>query len=159
MTQISCSSLLPFNATQMYQLINDVTAYPTFLPGCIGSRILEFSQNYMIASIDIYKAGIKKTLITRNTLADNSSITMQLIYGPLSKLLGYWYFIPLSDDTCKVNLYLDFEVNDKLMQFALQNILKKMVKQIIHIFTVRAQEIYGNSCKITNNLKTTSCLT
>ena len=38
MPQISRSALVPFSATQMYQLVNDVSAYPAFLPGCVGSR-------------------------------------------------------------------------------------------------------------------------
>ncbi len=32
MAQISRSALVPFSAGQMYQLVNDVDAYPQFLP-------------------------------------------------------------------------------------------------------------------------------
>ncbi|PPS58920.1 hypothetical protein CRX72_25460 [Pantoea sp. BRM17] len=41
MAQISRSALVPYSAAQMYQLVNDVDAYPEFLPGCTGSRVLD----------------------------------------------------------------------------------------------------------------------
>ena len=47
MPQISRTALVPFSAEQMYQLVNDVKSYPDFLPGCTGSRVLEFGPTQM----------------------------------------------------------------------------------------------------------------
>ena len=63
MPQISRTALVPFSAEQMYQLVNDVKSYPDFLPGCTGSRVLEFGPTQMTAAVDVSKAGISKTLI------------------------------------------------------------------------------------------------
>src|SRR5471030_1231319 len=118
MPQISRSALVPFSVEQMYNLVNDVDAYPQFLPGCTGSRILEQSPESMIAAVDVSKAGISKTFTTRNTLINNQRIDMQLVDGPFRKLTGGWNFIALSPEACKVELNLDFEFTEcQLNQF------------------------------------------
>ena len=109
MPQISRTALVPYSAEQMYQLVNDVNAYPDFLPGCTGSRVLESGPTQMTAAVDVSKAGISKTFTTRNTLTDNQSILMHLVDGPFKKLIGGWKFTPLSQDACKIEFHLDFE--------------------------------------------------
>ena len=52
MPQITRTALVPFSAQQMFTLVNDVTAYPDFLPGCSGTQILEQSSEHMMASVD-----------------------------------------------------------------------------------------------------------
>ena len=88
MPQISRSALVPFSVEQMYNLVNDVRAYPEFLPGCVGSRIISHEQDEMTASVDVSKAGISKTFVTRNQLTSNQHIRMQLVEGPFRKLMG-----------------------------------------------------------------------
>ncbi len=55
MKQISRSALVSFSAEQMFDLVNDVSKYPEFLPGCSGSRIIESSDDGMVASVDVAK--------------------------------------------------------------------------------------------------------
>ncbi|WP_338327706.1 SRPBCC family protein, partial [Rosenbergiella nectarea] len=88
------SALVPFSADNMYRLVNDVDSYPQFLPGCTGSKILEQSEQQMTASMDVSKAGISKTFVTRNTLTQSHHIAMQLVDGPFRKLSGGWTFTP-----------------------------------------------------------------
>ncbi|WP_323837041.1 type II toxin-antitoxin system RatA family toxin [Photorhabdus africana] len=142
MPQISRSALVPYSVEQMYKLVNDVGSYPDFLPGCVGSRVLSISNNEMTASVDVSKAGISKTFVTRNILSDNQSINMQLVDGPFRKLMGGWQFIPLSEDACKVELHLDFEFTNKLIELAFGKIFKELVGSMVQAFTLRAREVY-----------------
>ncbi|AKH62281.1 MULTISPECIES: type II toxin-antitoxin system RatA family toxin [Photorhabdus] len=143
MPQISRSALVPYSVEQMYKLVNDVSSYPDFLPGCVGSRVLSISRHEMTASVDVSKAGISKTFVTRNILADNQSINMQLVDGPFRKLMGGWQFIPLSEDACKVELHLDFEFTNKLIELAFGKIFKELAGSMIQAFTLRAREVYS----------------
>lgn len=83
MPQISRTALVPYSAEQMYQLVNDVQSYPQFLPGCVGSRVLESTPAQMTAAVDVSKAGISKTFTTRNQLTRNQSILMHPWMAPL----------------------------------------------------------------------------
>jgi ribosome-associated toxin RatA of RatAB toxin-antitoxin module len=143
MPQISRTALVPYSAKQMYQLVNDVDAYPDFLPGCTGSRVLEAGPSQMTAAVDVSKAGISKTFTTRNTLTDNQSILMHLVDGPFKKLIGGWTFTPLSQDACKIEFHLDFEFTNKLIEMAFGRIFKELASNMVQAFTVRAKEVYS----------------
>ncbi|KOC88272.1 type II toxin-antitoxin system RatA family toxin [Winslowiella iniecta] len=142
MAQISRSALVPYSAEQMYQLVNDVDAYPEFLPGCTGSRVLESGDHQMTAAVDVSKAGISKTFVTRNTLTDNQSIHMQLVDGPFRKLTGGWRFTSLSEDACKVELNLEFEFTNMLVELAFGRVFKELASSMVQAFTQRAKEVY-----------------
>ncbi|ASG62886.1 ubiquinone-binding protein [Kluyvera genomosp. 3] len=142
MPQISRTALVPYSAEQMYQLVNDVNAYPDFLPGCTGSRVLESGPTQMTAAVDVAKAGISKTFTTRNTLTDNQSILMHLVDGPFKKLIGGWKFTPLSQDACKIEFHLDFEFTNKLIELAFGRIFKELALNMVQAFTMRAREVY-----------------
>lgn len=142
MPQISRSALVPFSAAQMYQLVNDIDSYPSFLPGCIGSRVINACENEMTAAVDVAKAGISKTFTTRNTLMDNQSIKMQLVDGPFRQLMGGWSFIPLSPQACKVELHLDFEFTNKFIELAFGKVFKEIAGNMVEAFTQRAKEVY-----------------
>ncbi|MBD1228866.1 MULTISPECIES: type II toxin-antitoxin system RatA family toxin [Xenorhabdus] len=143
MPQISRSALVPYSVEQMYKLVNDVTSYPDFLPGCVGSRVISSSNNEMTASVEVSKAGISKTFVTRNTLFDNQRISMQLVDGPFRKLMGGWHFTPLSEDACKVELHLDFEFTNKLIELAFGKVFKELAGNMVQAFTQRAREVYS----------------
>ncbi|MBK4716442.1 MULTISPECIES: type II toxin-antitoxin system RatA family toxin [Tenebrionibacter/Tenebrionicola group] len=142
MPQISRTALVPYSAEQMYQLVNDVKSYPEFLPGCVGSRILESSQQQMTAAVDVAKAGISKTFTTRNTLTRNQSILMQLVDGPFKKLIGGWKFTPLSSDACRIEFHLDFEFTNMLIELAFGRVFKELASNMVQAFTTRAKEVY-----------------
>ena len=69
MPRITRSALVMFSAEQMFRLVNDVDAYPEFLPGCVGSRVHESGEDYMMASVDVAKAGIASESLPLDKIA------------------------------------------------------------------------------------------
>ncbi|MGL6607292.1 SRPBCC family protein [Aeromonas hydrophila] len=143
MPRITRSALVMFSAEQMFRLVNDVHAYPEFLPGCVGSRVHETGDDYMTASVDVAKAGIAKTFTTRNLLDANRQIKMELVEGPFSKLAGWWTFTPLDVDACKVEFDLDFEFTSKFIELAFGQIFRDLVSSMVLAFSNRAKVVYG----------------
>ncbi|MBV7299041.1 SRPBCC family protein [Enterovibrio paralichthyis] len=142
MPRITRSALVPYSAEQMFKLVNDVEAYPAFLPGCAGSRVLEASDSSMTASVDVSKAGIRKTFTTRNELVKGEAIKMELVDGPFRKLVGGWHFTSLDVDACKIELNLDFEFTNGLVEMAFGKIFNELAMNMVKAFTQRAREIY-----------------
>ncbi|MGB1297996.1 MAG: SRPBCC family protein [Psychrobium sp.] len=142
MPQVNRSALVMFSAKQMYDLVNDVSDYPQFLPGCVGARVVSFDSNVMVASVDVSKAGIKKTFTTRNTLLENQRVDMQLVDGPFKLLQGGWSFLALDDNACKVSLDLEFEFDNKLAELAFGKIFKELAGNMVTAFSERAKRVY-----------------
>lgn len=143
MAVVNRSALVMFSAAQMYDLVNDVSAYPKFLPGCVGSRIVSVDGNKMVASVDVAKAGITKTFTTKNTLTVNERVDMCLVDGPFKKLEGGWTFLALDETACKVQLDLEFEFSNKLAEMAFGKVFKELAANMVSAFTQRAKVVYG----------------
>ncbi|EKO3942401.1 SRPBCC family protein [Vibrio fluvialis] len=143
MKQVSRSALVSFSADQMFHLVNDVARYPEFLPGCSGSRVIEASSEKMVASVDVSKAGISKTFTTSNELNHGESIIMNLVDGPFRTLRGGWYFTPLDDQACKVELKLEFEFSSKMIEMAFGKVFNELTSNMVNAFTKRAKQVYA----------------
>ena len=68
MTIIQKNALVKFSAQQMFDLVNNIEAYPQFLPWCSGSRIIKREDDIVEAELLIAKGGFKKTFSTRNRI-------------------------------------------------------------------------------------------
>lgn len=145
MPSITRSALVMFSAQQMYELVNDIDAYPQFLPGCVASRIVSASDNTITAALDVSKAGIRKTFTTRNELTPHQHIKVELVDGPFKALNGGWTFTPLDVDACKVELVLYFEFTSRLVELAFGGIFKELANAMVHSFSERAREVYGHA--------------
>ncbi|ELE2165921.1 SRPBCC family protein [Vibrio fluvialis] len=143
MKQVSRSALVFFSADQMFHLVNDVARYPEFLPGCSGSRVIEASSEKMVASVDVSKAGISKTFTTSNELNHGESIIMNLVDGPFRTLRGGWYFTPLDEQACKVELKLEFEFSSKMIEMAFGKVFNELTSNMVNAFTKRAKQVYA----------------
>ncbi|WP_342607406.1 SRPBCC family protein [Vibrio tritonius] len=142
MNQVSRSALVSFSAEQMFHLVNDVARYPEFLPGCSGSQVIESTDDKMVASVDVAKAGIKKTFVTKNDLRPGEAILMELVDGPFKTLRGGWYFTPLDEHACKVELKLEFEFSSKMIEMVFGKVFNELTNNMVNAFTERAKQVY-----------------
>lgn len=131
MTSIQRHALVRHSARRMFDLVNDVAAYPARFPWCESSQVLEVSDTHMLARLDLRLAGLRTSFTTRNTLEAPTRIDLQLVEGPFRKLTGAWHFHSLAEDACKVSLAMDFEVAGKVLGSALaigfQGVADRMV--------------------------------
>jgi ribosome-associated toxin RatA of RatAB toxin-antitoxin module len=146
MTTITRSSLVLYTPEQMYDLVNDVEAYPSFLPWCRDSKIISKSDDVISASLDLAKGGIHHVFSTRNKLIEDESIAIELIDGPFQHLEGYWQFKPIGDNEgCRVQLDMDFEFSNRLISMALGPIFTQISGSLVDAFCKRAQDIYDDN--------------
>lgn len=127
----------------MFDLVNDVEAYPKFLPWCSGSRIIKREDDLVEAELLIAKGGFKKSFSTRNKIEQGLSMTISLLNGPFSSLEGKWNFIPLREDASKISLDLEFELSGKLASLAFGAVFNQICNTMVSSFTARAKEVYG----------------
>jgi ribosome-associated toxin RatA of RatAB toxin-antitoxin module len=142
MPQIEKSALVMYSSQEMFDLVNDVNAYPAFLPNCSDAKIISENGSSMTASLEISKAGLKKWFTTTNRF-ENNKVEMQLVDGPFKSLNGHWEFTALDDQACKVSLKLEFEFASKLIEIAFGKIFNEVAKNMVVAFTQRAKIVYG----------------
>ena len=142
MTDIQRSAQVPYTAAQMYQLVNDVAAYPEFLPWCDHVAILDASDRELTARVTLSLGKLHQSFTTRNVMVPNESVIMELVEGPFEHLLGIWKFEPLASG-CRVSLDMRFEFKSKLVRMAMGGPFHKMVNSLMEAFIERAHKVYG----------------
>lgn len=143
MKKIARTALLPYSAAQMYAIVNDVRAYPEFLPWCGAAEVISETGLEMVASVTIAKAGIQQTFKTRNHLVAGERIEMHLLEGPFKALKGEWEFKVLDVDACKIKFEVEFEVSSGLLNAAIGPIFEHIASTLVDSFCSRAKQIYG----------------
>lgn len=143
MPVISRSALLPYPASFMYDVVNQVEAYPEFLPWCGGARLHQADETSMEASIQISVAGLDQWFKTRNAMIPGESIEIMLLDGPFKQLHGHWQFTPLDDEGCKIELVLTFEFKRGLAAAVIAPAFTRIANTMVDSFCERAREIYG----------------
>jgi ribosome-associated toxin RatA of RatAB toxin-antitoxin module len=132
-----------YNAEQMYDLVNDINAYSTFIPLCISSEVHEEQDHKLRATIKIAKGKIGFGFTTVNTMEKGRSITMNLENGPFKSLTGVWRFTPLGSHECIISLHFEFEFSNKLLGVALGGLFKQLCDSMVESFRKQAAVRYG----------------
>lgn len=143
MPLVNKNAILPYSAQQMFELVNDIAAYPEFLPWCKASKIIKQSTDEICATLTLKKGGIEKDFTTCNRIQINKMIEIKLLNGPFRHLEGFWQFEALSDTSCRVILNLEFEFANKFISLAFGAVFEQVTQTLLNAFTQRAQEQYG----------------
>ncbi len=145
MTVINRSALVPFSAADMYRLVDDVSAYPQFLPWCKSSTVFSRGEDEVRAAIEIQKAGINKSFTTLNRLQKDKMIEMRLVEGPFKHLEGFWRFDALDDKACKIALDIEFEFASRILSATVGPVFGQICNTLVEAFVKRAHEHYGRA--------------
>jgi len=124
----------------MYNIVNNVTEYPGFLPWCGGAKIISQGSDTIDASILMKKGLLNHWFSTRNKLTENEKIEMTLLDGPFKVLLGTWTFRKLDDSSSKIELDLTFEFSASLATSALTPVFSQIADSMVKSFCARAYE-------------------
>lgn len=136
-------AILPYSNQQMFLLVNDVKAYPQFIPYCSKVNVISESEQALEASLELKKGIFKQSFTTANVLDFPNQITMNLQEGPFTSFSGVWQFHSLSDTACRVELRLDFELSAGVGSKMFQSLFEKVAGQMVDAFCQRAKEVYG----------------
>lgn len=144
MTIVHKSVLQNYSAEQMFALVEDIEAYPSFLPWCDSVDVQrDASHQTAIATLSLNFCGIRQSFTTHNTNAAPTSIKMRLVKGPFQKLDGQWIFTALDDKTCRVELHMSYEFSHFFMEKLIGPVFDIVTSSLVDAFCERARKVYG----------------
>jgi ribosome-associated toxin RatA of RatAB toxin-antitoxin module len=145
MAKVHKTVLVTHSVERMRALVEDVPAYPDFLPWCGGAVIRKQSEGVMEAAICIRFKGIEQEFATRNTRRPDGHIDMVLVDGPFKALSGQWRFTPLGELGAKVELVLDYEFSSKLLEKIIGPVFSWITDTFVDCFVARANALYPDA--------------
>lgn len=141
MREIHRSALVAYTARDMFELVNDVDAYPEFLPWCKAASVNEVGEGEREASLEFSKAGLHRRFTTHNVLDPARSIRMNLVNGPFRVLEGRWSFHALDESGSKVVLDLRFEFASRLLEAVFAPVFAEVMNSLVDAFVTRARQL------------------
>lgn len=126
----------------MYMLVEDIDAYPQFLPWCQSVNLLEKDQDQVTATLNIQHGLLRVSFTTCNTMTPYEKIDMRLTKGPFRHLHGQWEFTALGDQACKVALTMSFEFSSVVGVLA-RPAFSTIANTMVDAFCQRAKAVYG----------------
>ena len=145
MRRITRSAIVECSARQMYDLVEDIEAYPEFLPWCSGAHVRERTADRTVATIDVGAPlpGMRQSFTTENTNVPGRSIDMRLLQGPFRRFEAHWKFAALGSGAARIEFTIAYEFADRILARALDPLFEGIAGTMVDAFTRRAGRIYG----------------
>ncbi len=139
MPRVVKSVLIPYSARQMFDLVDDVTAYPEFLPWCSGATVLAQAAATKTARLEIDYRGVRAHFTTDNISVPGKSIVVVLKDGPFRQLNGEWRFRALATRASKAEFSLNYEFATVVLEGIVGPVFNHIANTFIDAFVRRAE--------------------
>lgn len=143
MIEIRRSALVRWSPVQMFDLVNDVAAYPKRFSWCTDATVIERGEQELVARLDLRFAGLRHSFTTRNTMDPPHRLRVSLVEGPFHSLEGVWEFIALGDAGSKIVLALDFDYAGRFGGGALKLGFQGLANRMVDDFCREAARVYA----------------
>ena len=143
MRKVNRSALVPYSAEDMFALVADVEAYPSFLPWCSDVEVHYRRDNIVEATLELHRGRLSRRFRTRNTMTPSQRMQLALVGGPFRHLSGGWEFQQLGQSGSKVELRLDFEFDSRMLDMMIGAYFEEICNELVTAFTQRATQVFG----------------
>ncbi len=140
----SDSLIVDYSCEQMFQLVNDIESYPSFISLCSSGRLDKMHDNGYTASLEFQAGSFRKSFTTRNFVSPHSEILMKLVTGPFKRLDGKWTFVEIGECRCRVKFQVDYEFSSRATALALGPFFNSMPKLMLQSFKNEARRKFGS---------------
>lgn len=145
MKKISRSAIVEHSAAELYALVEDIEAYPKFLPWCREAKVHERAASETRATLTAGVSGLRQSFTTRNENRPGEAIDMRLVEGPFREFAAAWRFSPLAEGACRIEFSLRYEFSSRTLGRLLEPLFDRIADTMVDAFARRADEIYGHA--------------
>lgn len=145
MKRISRSAIVERSAADLYALVQDIEAYPEFLPWCRAAQVRERSPQRTVATLTVGVRGLQQSFTTENIDRAGESIDMKLLEGPFRRFAAHWRFKALGRHAARIEFSVSYEFASRLVARALEPLFDEIANTMVDAFTRRAGQRDGHA--------------
>lgn len=142
MKEIARSAIVEHSAARMYALVEDIEAYPVFLPWCAAAVVHERRPGATKATLTVSAGRVRQSFTTQNENRPGEAIAMRLVEGPFRRFAGQWRFVPLAPHACRIEFSLRYEFSSRALARLLAPLFERMADTMVEAFVRRAAQIH-----------------
>ena len=142
MKEIARSAIVEHSAARMYALVEDIEAYPVFLPWCAAAVVHERRPGATKATLTVSAGRVRQSFTTQNENRPGEAIAMRLVKGPFKRFAGEWRFVALGEQACRIEFSLEYEFSSRALARLLAPLFERMADTMVEAFVRRAAQIH-----------------
>lgn len=138
MKRIARSAIVDCSAEAFYALVENIEAYPAFLPWCAAAEVRERVPGRTVATLTLASKGLRHSFTTENANRPGRAIEMRLVEGPFRRFAAHWSITPLGAHAAKVEFALEYEFSGHLVAGVLGPVFNRLADRTVEAFVRRA---------------------
>lgn len=146
MPKLNQQKQLPYPAEFIYELVLDIEKYPEFLPWCKNAKITkEICDGNLEADLLVNFKNILEKYKSDVKFGNDDGvyfINSVAIEGPFKKLENLWKIKAINENSCLVNINLEFEFNSIFLSKMIGLVFTKASEKMMKAFEDRAKLIF-----------------
>lgn len=119
---------------EVFDVLNDVEEYQSFIPFCIDSKIIEENDNEIKASLRLSFMGTSTQFISNNKYKSNEFIEMNLVEGPFSFFKATWIFKRIHNDETQLTFKMSYTILNPMIDLLFSKNIDVVSQRIIEAF-------------------------
>ncbi len=148
MPQFTTTRRVKHSATDMFDLVANVEAYPGFVPLCeslvVHSRRVDGDREVLVATMTVAYKFIRESFTTKVVL-ERPAMTIRAEYldGPFKYLENVWRFEPHGRGDSAVHFTIDYEFRSSALGLLMGAVFDRAFRKFAEAFEARADAVYG----------------
>ncbi|GAB5375211.1 MAG: type II toxin-antitoxin system RatA family toxin [Acuticoccus sp.] len=137
------------SASDMFDLVADVKAYPRFVPLCRSLSVrrhdtLPDGREVLVAEMTVAYKIVSETFTSRVVLdRTNGMIDVEYLDGPFRELKNRWTFHAVEEKSCDVHFDIHYEFKSRTLATLMGSVFDRAFRSFAGAFEARADEVYG----------------
>jgi ribosome-associated toxin RatA of RatAB toxin-antitoxin module len=140
--RIARSAIVEHSAAEMYALVEDIEAYPGFLPWCKAAVVHERRPGATRATLTVGVGALQHSFTTQNDNRPGEAIDMRLVEGPFRRFKSQWIFAALAPQACRIEFSLQYEFSSRALGKLLAPLFDGIADSMVDAFVRRAAAVY-----------------
>jgi ribosome-associated toxin RatA of RatAB toxin-antitoxin module len=147
MKRIVRSAIVEHPASALFALVEDIEAYPQFLPWCREARVRERSGGRTVATLAVGLKGVRYEFSTENSNRPPEAIDMRLLEGPFRRFEAHWRFHALGPRAARIEFSMAYELVGGLVARALAPVFDAIADTMVDAFKRRADQLHAKTAR------------
>lgn len=119
---------------EVFDVLNDVEEYQSFIPFCIDSKIIEDNDDEFKASLRLSFMGTSTKFISNNKYKSNEFIEMNLVEGPFSFFKATWIFKQTHNEETQLTFKMSYTILNPMIDLLFSKNIDVVSQRIIEAF-------------------------
>ena len=145
MKRIARSAIVEHPARELYALVEDIEAYPQFLPWCRAARVRERGAGRTVATLAVGLKGVRYEFSTENSNRAPEAIDLRLLEGPFRRFEAHWRFHALGPHASRIEFSMAYELAGGLVARALAPVFDSIADTMVDAFKRRADQVHAKT--------------